>query len=408
MYLPALFIYHDPGFAFVKDLPAAEKEKYWIHETPTDKFVGRMPVGMAVAYTPFFLLGHVSAFISGAPLTGFSTPYQFWIAYTGFFYLLFGLIFLRKVLLTYFSEKVTAAVLFCVTLGTNLYYYSIVEGAMSHATLFGLFSIYLYCIIRWHSSFRTKYIVGLALSLGMATVIRPTSALAGIIFLLYNLSSAVSLKEKAEIIKQNFQQLLLIPLIMLLLALPQLIYWKVYTGHFFYYSYINERFFFDHPHILQGLFGFRKGWFIYTPIMLTAVMGIALMKRYCKPLLTAILVFFAINIYVVFSWWCWWYGGSFGARALIESYAFLAMPMACFFTWASRRVYLLSCVIAFSVACIALNIYQVFQYKYGVMPPDSMTARAYVKIFGKMEVQKDIKSYTCEPDYAKAMKGEEY
>jgi hypothetical protein len=407
MYLPAVFIHHDPGFTFVSSLPPTEQQKYWLHETAKGKFVGRMSLGMALAYLPFFWLGHVSAFLSGAPQSGYSVPYQFWIAYTGFFYLLFGLVFLRKTLLIYFSDKVSAAVLVCITLGTNLYYYSIVEGAMAHATLFSLFAIYLYCVIGWYRTFHTRYVTGIALSLGLAILIRPVCALAVIIFLLYDVYDASSLTEKIHIFKKHFLQLLLIPLLLVLIAMPQLIYWKVYSGQFLYYSYMHERFFFDRPHILQGLFGLRKGWFIYTPIMLAAVFGIGLMSRYCKSLLYGTLLFLICNVYVVFSWWCWWYGGSFGARALIESYAFLSIPLGCFFTWASRKKYIRYSAIVFSLACIVLNIYQGFQYKYGVMPPDSMTAKAYGKIFGKMEVQKDIRQYTQEPDYDKAMKGEE-
>jgi ABC-type transport system involved in multi-copper enzyme maturation permease subunit len=112
-------------------------------------------------------------------------------------------------------------------------------------------------------------------------------------------------------------------------------------------------------------------------------------------------------MYVLFSWWCWWYGGSFGMRALIESYVFLSIPMACFFTWVSGKRSLAYMVSVFTILCIALNIYQSFQYKYSVMSYDSMTARAYARIWGKMEIPKDIDKYLDHPDYNKALNGHE-
>ena len=46
-----------------------------------------------------------------------------------------------------------------------------------------------------------------------------------------------------------------------------MLYWKHIMGTFFFYSYDQEGFFFGNSHVLDGLLSYRKGWFIYTPIM---------------------------------------------------------------------------------------------------------------------------------------------
>ncbi|MEZ4829119.1 MAG: hypothetical protein R3C61_22970 [Bacteroidia bacterium] len=52
-----------------------------------------------------------------------------------------------------------------------------------------------------------------------------------------------------------------------------------------------------------------------------------------------------INIYVVFAWEVWWYGGSFGARRLVQSYAILILPFAAFVTAMLRnRMTAIACV----------------------------------------------------------------
>ena len=60
-------------------------------------------------------------------------------------------------------------------------------------------------------------------------------------------------------------------LMVVLVWVPQMIYWNEMTGHWLYFSYgSDERFFFGDPAIIKGLFSYRKGLFIYTPLLLFA------------------------------------------------------------------------------------------------------------------------------------------
>ena len=60
-----------------------------------------------------------------------------------------------------------------------------------------------------------------------------------------------------------------------LVWVPQMIYWKEMTGRWLYFSYgSDERFFFGDPAIIKGLFSYRKGLFIYTPLLLFAFAGV--------------------------------------------------------------------------------------------------------------------------------------
>src|SRR6185436_10253555 len=112
----------------------------------------------------------------------------------------------------------------------------------------------------------------------------------------------------------------------ILIFLPQLFYWKHQTGSWFFNSYLNEHFYFNNPHVFYGLFSFRKGWLVYTPIMFFALAGLYTLFKTMKEFFYPVLILFLLYIYVAFSWWCWWYGGSYGQRALIDIYPFLAVP----------------------------------------------------------------------------------
>ena len=54
----------------------------------------------------------------------------------------------------------------------------------------------------------------------------------------------------------QYQQMLVIAFFAFLIYLPQLIYLKWVCGSFIFNSYVGERFYFNNPHILDGLFSF--------------------------------------------------------------------------------------------------------------------------------------------------------
>ncbi len=188
------------------------------------------------------------------------------------------------------------------------------------------------------------------------------------------------------------------------LFIPQFAYWKLVSGHFVFYSYTDEHFFFTRPHLVEGLVGFRKGWLIYTPVMIFAMLGLIRTAK-IKEWALGMRMFTLLNIYIVLSWWCWWYGGSFGARSFIDSYALLSVPLASYFTFAFSKRLVFSVTIVITLFFISLNIYQTMQYKHGVIHFDSMTNDSYQAIFLK-EKRPDYYFYLiCHPDYYNAKLG---
>jgi hypothetical protein len=403
-YLPAAFIYHDLSFRFIDELPDTLKIHYAHIPSPQGGYLTTRSMGMAVAYLPFFFIGHISAILHKQPLTGFSEPYQFWIAFSGLLYSILGLYFTQKLLLRFFNGFVTGCTLLCIALGTNLLYYAICEGGMSHSFLYFMFAVLLYNTVIWYSTFRFRNLFWIAMALGLATLARPTSILAIIIFLFYGISNADSLKKRIRDLKAHFRQILLCLPVLILLALPQLLYWKIHSGQWLFYSYQDQHFFFKSPHILKGLFSYRKGWFIYTPVMLMGMAGLLVLKRFNKDALLPLLLFMVLNIYLTFSWWCWWYGGSFGMRALIESYAFLAFPLAASFAYAFRHWAISLFIVLFSAGCIWLNIFQTWQYRNGILHFDSMNEKTYWLIFGRDGYAPHEETMLSPPDYDKALK----
>ncbi len=414
-YLPAAFIHKDLTLSFIKNdsINYAAKHQFWPKKAPNGNNVFKFTMGMSYLYSPFFLIAHLSANYSDSyEANGFSKPYEFFLSFSALFYLIIGLVFLRKTLLQFFNKSTTAFVLFSTVIGTNLFYYCSSEPCMSHAYNFSLISCLIYLTIKWHNKQSIKYILCTGIISGIIVLIRPVNMLIFIFPLLYNVYNLSSLKNKFILLVKNWKQLVLLPSVAFLVILPQLIYWKTITGSWVFHSYIDEHFFFTKPHILDFLISFRKGWFVYTPLMLLAILGFIPLYKNEKKLFFPILMLTLLNIYVLSSWWCWWFGGSFGMRTMIDTYPFYAITLG-FFISAVReksRVlsYLSSTLIIF---LIGLNLFQTLQRRNLVIHWDSMTKEAYWENlftlkFSNQKDWVDQEKLLKHPNYEKAKKGE--
>ena len=325
---------------------------------------------------------------------------------SSWFYAFLGLFYLRKILLTYFNDTVTSFTLFSIVLATNLFYYITIESAMSHSYSFFLFTIFIWLTIKWHKNKNLKTAIFLGLAIGLISLIRPTNAMLSIVFVLLGVTNLKSLKNKVQLFWVYKNHILSIVAFAIIVWIPQIIYWKYATGSWLYFSYGEERFYFNNPHIMEGLFSYRKGWLLYTPIMIFAILGLVfLYKKQYRKWMLPIFVFTALNIYVVYSWWCWWYGGSFGSRPMVESYALLAIPLAAVFAYFDKQTsYLRSIPLFIIFFAVSLNLFQTHQTKT-CLHHDGMTEKAYWTNFVNLGWPHGIDEMMKRPDYKKAIKG---
>jgi hypothetical protein len=404
-YLPAAIIYKDLSFKFIDSDYEFFRNKIWVGTAPNGGRYVKMTMGLSFLYAPFFLAGHASAYLTGAEANGYSTPYLFFLQFSSLFYMLLGLIILRHILLRHFKDWIVALVLLALVFGTNLFYYTTKEAAMPHAYNFFLFALFIWISIKWQEQHRLKHALGLGLIFGLISLIRPSNALIAIFFLLYDVKSFRELSKRTLTFIQHWHHILIIAFSAILVFVPQFIFWKANTGSWFYYSYADEGFFFTNPQIINGLFGFRQGWLIYTPLMVFALIGIFMLVRKNKQFFAPILVFTILNIYLIYSWWCWWYGGSFGSRPMIDSYPLMAIALAGFILWASRMKWRKIIVISMIAVLITLGVFQTIQYTKGSIHFDSMTREAYLSSFGKIYPTQHYYDLLEPPDYHAAKKG---
>jgi hypothetical protein len=388
--------------------PDVKNRQMYYYEEPSDDIrVMKMTMGLSIMYSPFFFAAHSLAEKIGYDADGFSVPYAFAILMSCVFYLAMGFLFLRTVLLKHFKDKIVAITLLIIGVATNLLWYATMEAPMSHGYSFALFCVFLFLVEKWQERQKWVTSIFLGLTTGLITLVRPTNGVIAIIFLFYNITNLKDIKTRMQLFLKNYWKIIVMIICAFSVFIPQLLYWKSVTGEWLYYSYgDNERFFFNDPKILSVLFSFKKGWFIYTPTMLFAVIGIGMLWKTNKKYFYSILLFFIVNLYIVSSWWCWWYGGGFGMRALIESYAILAIPLAAFLTWAAKQKLRMRIPLYIIVAAISLqSIFHAIQYHYGAIHWAWMTKEAYIDSFWRVKPSKEFYSLLYQLDPEEATKG---
>lgn len=381
MYLPSTFIYND-----VKTLawvPAVDEkyhvtggELYQATKQKSGTYVFKYLGGVSLFQMPFFFIGHGTAKILGYPMDGFSPPYQYAIVFGAVFWVIFSFVLLRKILLRFFSDRVTALTLVLTALSTNLLQYVSNDGAMSHAWIFPLYVLIIEVTIRWHEKQQVRMAFFIGLIIGLATISRPTELVMLFIPLFWNTHTKEAAKAKWALVRQHRKQLTVLALGGLLGVLPQLLYWKYTSGSFIYD--VGSKWEFLSPHF-RVLFGWEKGWFIYTPVTILMILGFFFMRNHSFR--KSVIIFGLLNIWIITAWHDWRYGASFSCRALMQSYPVYALSLAAFIQ--AMQVTTLRRVITYlaTLYLISLNIVQHLQYRSGVIHYNDMNRKYYAQVY---------------------------
>lgn len=391
LYLPAKFIYDDIRLE-KKDQwlsPTIEKYKttdnlYQAYKGPKDVYVMKYTMGLAYVYAPFFFIANTLAPVMGYEQDGFSPPYQWLLLICSMLFSLIGIYYLFKILSIYFSDHIVLTCIAIIVFGSNYFVMTAFDGLMPHNFVFAFFAIMLYQSIRWYEDQKLKRIFIIGICIGIAVLIRPTSIVVAIVPALWSVSTFSDLRKRGALFLKHISHLVILSGVAFLVLLPQFIYWHAVTGEWLFYSYPDEKINLLTPHIINVVFSYKKGWLLYTPIMIFALLGfIDLFKRY-RPFFFPVFIFFLVNAYIISCWDCWWYGGSFAQRPFVESYVFMAFPLAAFIEKIlTKKVAIKVPVFLVFIFFIYLNLFQTKQALNGVLHTTLTTKEYYWRVFMK-------------------------
>ncbi len=384
-YLPSLFIHHD---IFRKNSTPNQDatlykriSKYDFYVNYNNYRVNKYPCGTAVLQVPFFLFTYLTTPLTGADTDGYQIAFQKAVFYAAIFYLFLSLVLFSAILKLYQIRKrviIIAQLLF--VFSTGVLYYANDNAGYSH--IYSMFAItaFVYYSKAFFITKQRKNVLFASLFLGFVLILRQFNVVI-ILFIPFLAGSFSELKAGLSIFK-DVRTLLFSLLIIFGLFSIQSFFWYAQTGHFLVYSYQGEGFNFLEPEIINVLFSFRKGLFIYTPILIIPLFGLlrlAYKRQYY--LLVTWLLFFSILTYLLSSWHSWFYGGSYGQRPYIDYYIIFFILFAILLDRINHIFSVL--IILISIVTIPINIIQTYQYKSFIMHWISMDEMKYWDIFLK-------------------------
>lgn len=385
-YLPAAFIYQDFHFEFFDTIEAKyydEHVKYDYRTRVDGIIIDKYFAGVAVMQLPFFLAGHVVTLMSDEPADGYSKWYVIFFCLGAIVWLGIGLHYLRKFLALHgATDGQSAFLLYVIYFGTNLFYYTLLEPAMSHLYSFVLVSMFLYFGKSWLTSGSKTEALKCAAVFGLIALVRPVNILIGF-WLIYEAGGIMPLFGKKIELLKSIPHAILTLVVILFPFFIQMSVWKLQTGNWLIDSYGEEGFHFFQPHMIDFLFSYKKGLFVFLPITFIALFGfIPLWRRnLAKAIMAA--TFLVFIIYVLSCWWMWYYGGSFGSRVMIEYFPVFALLLFYLVSVPMKPAMKMS-IIAIIVILTLFCQLQTYQYRYELIHWSEMTQEKYWAVFGRL------------------------
>lgn len=421
LYLPMTFIHHDPGisdFSVIENIMSTYQNTntfYQAFKIENGNFVLNYMCGFAILFSPFFFIGHVWALIGGYPIDGFSFPYQFSVSSGVYVYIIAGVFGIRKLLLSFFSDKITTLTMIFLLAGTNYFNEAVRSNLMPHAMLFALVVYFIVLTLKWHKKPTIKNSVAYGGLFALMVLSRPSELFLIIFPLLLNVTNKESLIKKIQFYISNIKYIVIAAIGGFIVCIPQLMYWKYVTGNFIFFSYQNtEGFNFLEPHLIESLFSFKNSWIIYTPIIIFPLIGLYTLYKRNRSLFTGISIFIIVNFYILSCWLAWWNGGGFGMRYFVESYALLSIPLGYLIQSTLEKKWLIRIpVFTIMTLLVAFNLFQTWQAAHYIMPHDQRNFSFYKanffatsikpenfrlldveRSYGPVEVMKNEEDYT--------------
>ena len=338
--------------------------------TKTGHIPNEHQIGTAIFWIPFFLAGHVMAFILnffGAKvfMDGFSYPYTVSCAFGSSLYGFLGLLLIYSLCRQYFSASVSLISVISTWLASSFVFYMYLRPIHYHAI--SIFTVSLFMYFWWKTRYnRTlKQWILLGVIAGLMIQVRFIDAIFFIV-LLMELYELIRIKKYSH---NYIIGIVLFALSIFIIIIPHFIVRNIIDGSFFRHGYEGHKFYLANPQILSTLFSSAHGLFSWTPILLFSTIGIFLFLKKDKVLAVSLILSFLIMFYLTACWVEWWAGSSFGNRFFCEFAMMFAIGLASMVNYVMEKSKISVKIISgLCVFLIIWNFLFMYQFAAGLIP----------------------------------------
>lgn len=387
-YLPSIFLHHD----FIRKDVLRDDDWDLYGRTETlggyadykGRTVNKYPIGTALLQSPFFAATCLFADADVLKQNLKGPLFQWAVFFAALFYLFLGLIFYRKLLAQFDIDPLTIfTTQSFLVFATGLVHYVSDDPAYGHVYSFSAITAFLYFSKRFFQDRGLRDFLWMSALLGLIFLLRNPNLLIvlALPFIAGNRENfKAGVREVFTSMRLFFGGLFLFCAI----GFIQLLAWYLQTGDWLVYSYQGEGFDFLHPHFLDILFSYKKGLFVYTPILLFALVALFQWGRKKRWfLLFTWSFFFVVLTYILSSWWSWYYGGSFGLRTYIDFYSLFFLAFAMVFSgW---KKFFKVATIGVGTILVWLTLVQTYQYQNYILHWFEMDKESYWMVFLEMD-----------------------
>jgi hypothetical protein len=302
--------------------------------TATGRLDNHFSIGPAILWAPLLVVAHVSVLLydragGKVPADGYSAPYRVAMALEtalyGFLALLIGIRLARN----YVPERWAFLATLGIWLGTSLPVYMTLNPSWSHAQ--SAFTVALF-VWYWNRTRSTRTWPQWAL-LGALGGLAMDVYYLNVVLLALPLMESLALATGAIRGFGKFRSLVGENVVACAAALivfsPTLIAKKLIYGSYLDFGY-TERWYWNSPAILRVCFSADHGLFSWTPIVLLAVAGLFLLRRYDPRLAMYMAAIFMGYMYLIGCYQDWDGISSFGSRFFVSLTAIFVLGLAVF------------------------------------------------------------------------------
>lgn len=319
-YTNALFFEHklnfDPVYGFLSNFRGRNyifSRVFWDTSYAQNGLIRQNPylIGTGITWLPSMIFISAINYVFNLGASMSSLVYELGPGITGILLIIFGLFFLEKYLLNFFSKRTVFWVILTTFFASNVFYYTTFEPALSHQPSFFLISFLLYWTYRFKPTKTNIFLLGALCGLLVIVRIADTILLIPVLY---------QIKPKGLYILPFFAGFTIA-------VSPQFCLQKLMYGSVFSNPYLTGQsgtWQLDFFHTLEYLFFPKRGLFFWSPIFLVSLWG--LIKSKSKTVLVSILL-----LWLVTSSWSAYLSAGFGQRFSFSAAPYFALGLAYLF-----------------------------------------------------------------------------
>lgn len=305
---------------------------------PSGHAINNGPIGSAILWAPFFLAGDAAARLlhgAGAAIMpdGFSLPYIWAVSLGSALYAGAALILTYTLARAITDRPAALSASLAIWLGTPALFYSHLAPTYAHATSWFAVSVFLVVWFRTRTQRSWRAWAALGALGGLVAMVREQDAvflLVPAVDELLRLAPGPRRRDRAWL--NDVGQTALGGIVMAGCAVaafvPQLLVYRTLNGKFRPSSEVSDKLHWNAPNALRVLFDPGHGLFLWTPILLLAIVGLGLLIQRDYRLGCSLAVGFVLTVYLNGAFQTWTTAGAFGARRFIVCGPIFAIGLA--------------------------------------------------------------------------------